>query len=238
MTKIPVCLISQNFLLCEGLKSVLADTEFEIVGVYSNLKSCTEMKSRPPEMIVVDSDNVHPGFVPDSKRREIRQEDFTWLKTSFPLAKTVYLVSEQDRYRVSELYSWGADGCFFRDTPKNAFIHYLRLVMMSERIFPPSTVSAPQQDEGKSVNLFPVRTGRYDLSQREKEIVLCLVAGEPNKCIARHLGISEATVKVHLKTILRKLGVTNRTQAAMWAVSHGLGTEPKPVSESREAVSH
>ena len=49
----------------------------------------------------------------------------------------------------------------------------------------------------------------------------CLVHGESNKLIARQLGITEATVKVHLKAVLRKLNVSNRTQAAIWAVRNG-----------------
>jgi two-component system nitrate/nitrite response regulator NarL len=48
-----------------------------------------------------------------------------------------------------------------------------------------------------------------------------LVEGDPNKIIARKIGAAEATVKVHVKSILRKLGVANRTQAAMWAMSSG-----------------
>jgi two-component system nitrate/nitrite response regulator NarL len=58
------------------------------------------------------------------------------------------------------------------------------------------------------------------LSPREKEILSHLVEGHSNKGIARILGITEATVKVHLKSLLRKIGVENRTQAAIWALSN------------------
>lgn len=58
------------------------------------------------------------------------------------------------------------------------------------------------------------------LSAREAEILHCLMEGAPNKTIARKLDVAEATVKVHVKAILRKIRVTNRTQAAMWAVTH------------------
>lgn len=61
---------------------------------------------------------------------------------------------------------------------------------------------------------------RGDLSEREKEILGCLVAGHSNKVIARRCQITEATVKVHLKAILRKTEVANRTQAAVWATKH------------------
>jgi two-component system nitrate/nitrite response regulator NarL len=55
------------------------------------------------------------------------------------------------------------------------------------------------------------------LSAREAQILGCLREGAPNKVIARKLDVSEATIKVHVKAILRKVGASNRTQAAMWA---------------------
>ena len=61
-----------------------------------------------------------------------------------------------------------------------------------------------------------------NLSEREIEILRCLILGYANKVISRRLDISEATVKVHVKAILRKLRVSNRTQAAIWAVKRGL----------------
>jgi two-component system nitrate/nitrite response regulator NarL len=59
------------------------------------------------------------------------------------------------------------------------------------------------------------------LSPREQEILQSLVTGASNKLIAIKLGITEATVKVHLKTLLRKIDVNNRTQAAIWAMNNG-----------------
>jgi len=58
------------------------------------------------------------------------------------------------------------------------------------------------------------------LSRRESQILQCLVDGLPNKTIARNLDMAEATVKVHLKSILRKLNVQNRTQAAIWGMNN------------------
>jgi two-component system nitrate/nitrite response regulator NarL len=60
------------------------------------------------------------------------------------------------------------------------------------------------------------------LSPRELQILRALVNGRSNKAIARELSISEATVKVHLKALLRKVRVNNRTQAAVWALNQGL----------------
>jgi two-component system nitrate/nitrite response regulator NarL len=59
------------------------------------------------------------------------------------------------------------------------------------------------------------------LSAREKCILRCILEGGSNKAIARQIGIAEATVKVHVKAILRKIRVRNRTQAAIWALNNG-----------------
>ena len=66
------------------------------------------------------------------------------------------------------------------------------------------------------------RVGDVALSQRELDIIRRVADGHSNKIIAKDLAITEATVKVHLKTVLRKLGAANRTQVAIWAVQHGL----------------
>jgi two-component system nitrate/nitrite response regulator NarL len=68
------------------------------------------------------------------------------------------------------------------------------------------------------------------LSEREAQILRCLTQGASNKLIARELGVAEATVKVHIKAILRKVKAANRTQAAMWAAGHfASAQENKPL---------
>lgn len=64
------------------------------------------------------------------------------------------------------------------------------------------------------------------LSPRETAILLCLIDGDSNKSIARKIGITEATVKAHVKAILRKIRVQNRTQAAIWGMNNALLLQP------------
>jgi two-component system nitrate/nitrite response regulator NarL len=75
------------------------------------------------------------------------------------------------------------------------------------------------QDHGEDEPKFPELTSRK-LSVRETQILSCLSQGAPNKAIARKLDLTEATIKVHVKAILRKIGAANRTQAAIWAAKH------------------
>src|SRR3546814_6654822 len=94
--------------------------------------------------------------------------------------------------------------------------------MLGEKVFP--THLATQLVNG-TVTTAPVpipSRNNHGLSEREMQIIQCLVQGESNKMIANRLNIAEATVKVHMKTLLRKINAVNRTQAAIWALDNGI----------------
>src|SRR5262249_29075106 len=74
---------------------------------------------------------------------------------------------------------------------------------------------------------------RQLLSRRERQVLVYLARGDSNKMIARRCEISEATVKVHLKAILRKIAAHNRTQAAIWALENGLHSQEAMFSTSK-----
>jgi DNA-binding CsgD family transcriptional regulator len=107
-------------------------------------------------------------------------------------------------------------------------------LMMGETIFPPAFLSsilcseidhfakaAPRNDNNRALAITAGRNITQQLSPREQSIMQCLIAGDSNKCIARKIDIAEATVKVHVKAILRKIRVQNRTQAAIWGMNDG-----------------
>jgi two-component system nitrate/nitrite response regulator NarL len=100
----------------------------------------------------------------------------------------------------------------------------LRLVSLGEKVMPSDLVEAleHQQLSGPSPLLPENEVVNASLSPRERDVLCGLMAGYPNKTIARQLDVCEATVKVHVKAILRKLKVRNRTQAAIWASHNGL----------------
>jgi two-component system nitrate/nitrite response regulator NarL len=89
----------------------------------------------------------------------------------------------------------------------------------------------------KSLGDNPARSGgAYGLSEREEEILKALVRGHSNKMIARMCTVTEATVKVHMKSILRKIRVANRTQAAIWALKHEYFADDKDQSVLRTST--
>jgi two-component system nitrate/nitrite response regulator NarL len=143
-----------------------------------------------------------------------------------------------DHYRPDELvkaFRAGATGYFVELTTCDVFLKSLELVMMGEMVFPPALLSfalEPSGDHAEGPALIEDVSDRAilisaedqitpQLSPRERSILRCLIDGESNKSIARKIDIAEATVKVHVKAILRKIRVRNRTQAAIWGMSNG-----------------
>src|SRR5258708_11662039 len=84
--------------------------------------------------------------------------------------------------------------------------------------------AGPRDENNQETLIRTERTLAPQLSTREKSILRCLIEGDSNKCIARKINIAEATVKVHVKAILRKIRVHNRTQAAIWGMNNGSAT--------------
>ena len=99
----------------------------------------------------------------------------------------------------------------------------INLIRQGERIIPSALLHrmpVEKPEPAKLVTLPLPPTPRQLLSPREREIIRLLTTGDSNKLMARKIGITEATVKVHLKSVQRKIGVINRTQAAMWALAN------------------
>ena len=127
----------------------------------------------------------------------------------------------------------GASGYFVNVNCCDAFIKSIELVAMGETVFPPAFLSfaldtksddgskaaLPDENE-RAIFVTTEDTVAQQLSPREKSVLRCMIEGDSNKSIARKIDIADATVKVHVKAILRKLQVQNRTQAAIWAKKH------------------
>jgi two-component system nitrate/nitrite response regulator NarL len=124
-----------------------------------------------------------------------------------------------------------ADGVLTFDITANMMIRSLRLIQKGERVVPRELMQAffARSREGRNHPATPAQTLRPGRSQRpsprEAEILERLMQGHSNKTIGRELGITETTVKVHLKSLLRKINASNRTQAAIWALNNGYGVE-------------
>lgn len=130
----------------------------------------------------------------------------------------VILASKIDILEADEEVVAVLSGILTYDLSADALVQSLRLISTGERVFPHDLVSG-RSLPAPSPGVQP-RSDAGRLSPREREVLSYLLGGHANKVIARRLGTSEATVKVHLKNLLRKIKMDNRTQAAIWALSN------------------
>jgi two-component system, NarL family, nitrate/nitrite response regulator NarL len=155
------------------------------------------------------------------------------LKAQCPSAWVVILADHVEPDAVVRLYEVGLNGLGSPAMAGSSLIKALELVVAGETFVPAAVgLALLEQHSRRSMpDALAVRTAGSGLagrlSDREARILRCLMQGDSNKVIARRLGVAEATVKVHIKSILRKVRAGNRTQAAMWARQH-LAMENQP----------
>jgi len=145
------------------------------------------------------------------------------LRQMEPSCRIAVLGDTLDQAQLTACFAAGADGFLLKDISADTLIESLRLVALGQKVYPSSLA---ELFSGESAAMGEPG----DLSQREREILRCLIDGDSNKRIANRLNITEATVKVHLKSVLRKTHTANRTQAAIWALERGM---PRTGDEDR-----
>jgi two-component system, NarL family, nitrate/nitrite response regulator NarL len=136
--------------------------------------------------------------------------------------KIVALVSKADSLELGPEDIAPLSGVLTYDLSADTFVLALRLIDSGERVVA-RDLGLKRKPIAPPYNTEPA-LGRPRLTPREREILSYLVEGHSNKVIAGYLGVTEATVKVHLKSVLRKINVANRTQAAIWVLSNPLDT--------------
>lgn len=114
----------------------------------------------------------------------------------------------------------GVSGYLLSDISKEALIHSIKLIMIGEKVFA-TELAKVWLSGGLEKKLHCAKKIDHNLTGRESQILGRLLEGDSNKLIARRLEITESTVKIHMKSLLRKINVQNRTQAAIWAVESG-----------------
>jgi DNA-binding NarL/FixJ family response regulator len=221
-----IVLVGKSILLREGLARILRSATFRILASVSCADDLLPSKlQRDQPLFLV----VHTG---DDFGTAVEQIEL--FRDQHP-GRRIAIVA--DHYRLGDLVSAfraGANGYFIDVMTCDVFIKSIELVMMGETIFPPAFLSfvldpegaplgeaAPRDENNQAMLIRNQNTFAPQLSTREKLILRCLIEGDSNKCIARKIDIAEATVKVHVKAILRKIRVQNRTQAAIWGMNNG-----------------
>ena len=196
-----VLLVDDHRLVRAGLVALLAGTEdIKVVGEASDGKQAVELAARlHPDVVLMDlSMPVLDGV---AATRLILEES--------PSTHVVVLTSFADHHRVTDAVAAGAVGYLLKDCDPRDVVTAVRSAALGNAPIDPRVARA----------LLPTPTPRRDetLSARELQVLRLLAQGLANKQIGRALGISERTVKVHVGNVFRRLGVADRTSAALWA---------------------
>lgn len=199
-----IIIADDHVMVREGLRPFLERLEPNVsVDEAGSLPEVFELLKAgdPVDLLVLDL--RMPGMDGLEGLRRVRSE--------YPQVRTVILSSMVDRDQMLETISLGAAGYIPKHLSGAAMISALRLVLSGER-FLPSMLLAP--DSNAEQPAAASGSGPTKLTPREREVLTLLREGLPNKVIANRLSLSEVTVKSHLFSIFRKLGVQNRVQAA------------------------
>jgi two-component system nitrate/nitrite response regulator NarL len=220
-----IILVGKSILLREGLARILRSANFRILAsaLCADDLTPSKLQLHQPLFLV-----VHTGDDFGDAVKEIEV-----FRGQHPDSRIAIVA---DHYRLGDLVSAfraGANGYFVDVMACDVFVKSIELVMMGETILPTAFLSfildpdgnapgetVPRDENNQGILIRPENTLVPQLSTREKTILRFLIEGDSNKGIARKMDIAEATVKVHVKAILRKIRVQNRTQAAIWGMSN------------------
>jgi DNA-binding NarL/FixJ family response regulator len=202
---IRVVVVDDHVVVRSGLEQLLATTDdIQLVGTASNgLEAIDLVADTDPDVVLMDLSMPELDGVEATRR----------ISERFPRSRVLVLTSFSDQTRILDALTAGADGYLLKHAEPDEIAAGIRSVYEG---------GSPLDPKAARVLLESRRTRRQtvNLTDREREVLLLVRGGLANKQIARRLGISERTVKAHLTSVFQRLGVTDRTQAAIWAADH------------------
>lgn len=200
-------LVDDHHIVRQGLKFLITSkTDHVIMGEFSDGQALIDALEEPlPEVIVMDLVMPHMDGIQTTK----------WIKKHHPGIKVLILSSYIDEEHVLGVMEAGADGYEIKDAEPTKLIETLNQVANGEQIFHPDVVIAVKNAED-------LPHLKRKLSKRELEVLEQMKKGLTNKEIAEVLFVSEKTIKTHVSHIFAKLGVSDRTQAAIYAMKYHL----------------
>ena len=211
--KIKVIIIDDHTLFREGLQRLLVRHEIDVVSSVSNGEDgIKSIKKLEPDIVLLDLRMPNVNGIDVLKN--IREHN-----KSLPV---VMLTTSDDEKDLIEAFRNGASGYLLKDMEPDDLVVALRDVLKGETIVAPNLVQILAKFHQGGDTEINITNLIATLTPRENEILELLAEGQSNKLIAKNLGISDGTVKLHVKSILRKLEIHSRVEAAVIAVEHGL----------------
>jgi DNA-binding NarL/FixJ family response regulator len=204
---IRVLIADDHGLVRAGIEQLLANTDdLEIAGMATGGLEAVQMATRG-DVDVVLMDLSMPDLDGIAATRQVLEQA--------PGVQVVVLTSFSDRDRILDALDAGAVGYLLKDAEPGELLRGIRAAARGESPLDPKAARHLIAGRRRS-------EPTEQLTEREQEILALIAQGQPNKVIARRLDIAEKTVKNHVSRILQTLGVTDRTQAALWAQRNGL----------------
>jgi DNA-binding NarL/FixJ family response regulator len=211
---IRVLIADDHAVVRQGLRTFLElQDEIEVVGEAADGIEALELVQRAePDVALLDLVMPRLGGLEAIRR----------IRAVAPGTRVLVLTSFADDDTVLPALRAGAAGYLLKDVQPPELVGAIRAVHAGEALLAPAvaTMLVEQLAAEDADGAAPDR-GEH-LTPREREVLALLAGGRPNKVIARDLGVSERTVKTHVSNILGKLNLTDRTQAAVYAVRHGI----------------
>lgn len=204
-----ILLVDDHPAILLGLESVFgAEPDFEVVGAVQDSRQAMAVFARTtPDLVVLDLSM--PGPDGEEVMRELRRMS--------PGCRILVLTSSVEPATVQRVVRAGADGYQLKDSPSSSLVEAARSVLRGESPVDArltrSLLGAAEWSESDSVEAL-------ELTDRERDVLRLVSLGLANKQIALRLGIGVSTVKTHLSSVFQRIGVTDRTSAAIWARTH------------------
>lgn len=216
MKSIRVLIVDDHEIVREGLQTLLAEEpDFEVVGAAGDGASAVALaESTRPDVIVMDL--VMPGVDGIEATRRIHNNN--------PEARVLVLTTFADDQRVREAIQAGATGYLLKDVLKADLLRALRDAAVGRPSLHPEVQGHLMREVARKTSSSQEQPPHGNLTEREIGILRLIAEGRSNKEIAAALYLTEGTIKGYVSTIFDKLGVEDRTQAALYAVKHGLAS--------------
>ena len=202
-----ILLVDDHPMMRHGMRQMLElEDDLHVVGEAGNGEEALGLiESLQPDLVLLD--NNMPQMNGLETLRRLRSLDCT--------AKVLLFTVSDAEDDIRDALRLDADGYLLKDMEPELLVQYIRDALAGELVISPGLTQAMAQ----ALRSAP-RQATVELTERERQVLKSIASGYSNKVIGHKLGITEGTVKVHVKNLLHKLGLRSRVEAAVWAMEH------------------